>query len=263
MIRSNPKLVDTHAHICDPIFDPDRTEVLEKAEAVGVAAIVAVGEDISDARTNIDLAGKHPLLRPAAGLYPTHLNTAAAHDMYAFIRQEREQLVAIGEVGLDFWVVKEDSAKELQKEIFKGFIHLANDLNLPLNVHSRSAGRHAVALLLEGGATKVQMHAFDGKASSALQAIEAGYFFSVPPSTVRSRQKQKLVKKLPLSNLLVETDSPVLGADPKQRNEPANLVIAIKAIADLKNIRKEEVIEVVTENTRRLYGEIITDQNLK
>ena len=261
MNRTNRKLVDTHAHICDPVFDSDRAEVLENAEAAGVAAVIAVGEDILDARRNIDLAAKYPILRPAAGLYPTHLDLSKAEEMHSFIRQEREQLVAIGEVGLDFWVVKEDSAKELQKEIFKGFIHLANELDLPLNVHSRSAGRHAVALLLESGATKIQMHAFDGKASSALPAIEAGYFFSVPPSTVRSRQKQKLVKNLPLLNLLVETDSPVLGVDPKQRNEPANLVIAIDAIADLKNISKDEVIEAVTENTKRLYGEIVTDLN--
>ena len=195
MNRTNRKLVDTHAHICDPIFEPDRAEVLEKAEAAGVAAVIAVGEDISDARINIDLAAQYPILKPAAGLYPTHLDSAKAEEMHDFIRHERSKLVAIGEVGLDFWVVKEDSAKELQKEIFKGFIQLSNELNLPLNVHSRSAGRHAVALLLECSATSVQMHALDGKASSALPAIEAGYLFSIPPSVIRSRQKQKLVKK--------------------------------------------------------------------
>jgi TatD DNase family protein len=100
------------------------------------------------------------------------------------------------------------------------------------------------------------MHAFDGKASAALPAVEAGYFFSVPPSVVRSRQKQKLVKNLPLSCLLVETDSPVLGPDPKERNEPANLNVSIKAIAELKNVRETEVIEAVVENTRKLYGPV-------
>ena len=146
--------------------------------------------------------------------------------------------------------------RRIQKEIFEGFIHLSNELNLPLNVHSRSAGRHAVALLLECGAVNVQMHAFDGKASSALPAIEAGYFFSIPPSIVRSRQKQKLVKRLPLACLLVETDSPVLAPNPDERNEPANVMPAVAAIADIKHMRKEEVIEALRENTQRLYGEL-------
>jgi len=127
---------------------------------------------------------------------------------------------------------------------------------LPLNVHSRSAGRHAIALLLEHNAKKVQLHAFDGKASAALPAVEAGFFFSIPPSIVRSRQKQKLVKQLPLSCLLVETDSPVLGPSPDERNEPANSVISINAIAEIKNISKEEVMETVFDNTCRLFGNL-------
>jgi TatD DNase family protein len=252
----NHKLVDTHAHICDPLFDEDREEVLRNAAAAGVGAVIAVGENISDARKNIELAEAHPILRPAAGLYPTTLDPAQADEMLAFIRSERSKLVAIGEVGLDFWIVKEDAGKEIQRDIFKGFIALSKELDLPLNVHSRSAGRHAVALLLESGAARVQMHAFDGKASAALPAAEAGYFFSIPPSVVRSRQKQKLVKNLPLSSILVETDSPVLGPDPNERNEPANIKVSVKAIAELKNVSEEQVIEAVTTNTARLYGDL-------
>jgi TatD DNase family protein len=251
------QIVDTHAHICDPVFDKDRSEVLKRAVDAGVTAIIAVGEDLSDARKNIELSRSHLILRPAAGLYPTILDETKAEKMYRFIRKEKTALVAIGEVGLDFWIVKEKSDKELQKEIFKGFISLAKELDLPLNVHSRSAGRHAVALLLECNAAKVQMHAFDGKASAALPALEAGYFFSIPPSVARSRQKQKLVKKIPLSQMLVETDSPVLGPDPDQRNEPANVSISIKAIAEIKNISEHEVLDAVSENTQKLYGNML------
>ena len=246
--------MDAHAHLCDPAFDNDRPEVLERARMSGVGTIIAVGENISDARKNLELAAKHPMLRPAAGLYPTHLDLDQAREMRRFIYQERERLTAIGEVGLDFWAVKDETEKEVQKEILKGFINLAKKLNLPLNIHSRSAGRHAVSLLLESGATQVQMHAFDGRADAALPAVEAGYFFSIPPSIIRSRQKQKLIKRLPLSCLLIETDSPVLGPAPGKRNEPSNLVISIEAIAEIKNIRKDEIIEAVSENTLKLYG---------
>ena len=100
------------------------------------------------------------------------------------------------------------------------------------------------------------MHAFDGKASTALPAAEAGFFFSVPASIVRSRQKEKLVERLPLSCLLVETDSPVLAPVPSQRNEPCNLMIAVDAIAAIKGLAREAVIEAVVENTARLYGRL-------
>ena len=247
-------LVDTHAHICDPAFDSDRKEVLERAQQSGVRAVIAVGEDIGDARRNIELAGSFPLLKPAAGLYPTHLDMNAADVMIAFIREHRPQLLAIGEVGLDFWVVKEENARALQRAIFSRFIQLSRELAMPLNVHSRSAGRHAVDMLIREGAERVQMHAFDGKISAAHPAVEAGYFFSIPPSIVRSRQKQKLVGHLPLDCLLVETDSPVLGPDPGERNEPANLMTAVQAVAEIKSVPVAEVITAVAANTRRLYG---------
>jgi TatD DNase family protein len=250
-------LTDTHTHLCDPVFDPDRTEVLQRASDAGVGAVILVGEDLTDAQRNIKLAAANSMLKPAAGLYPAILDQAQAEDLQIFIRKECERLVGIGEVGLDYWVVKEEADKELQREIFKGFIDLSLELDLPLNVHSRSAGRHAVALLLECGASRVQMHAFDGKASAALPAVEAGYYFSMPPSVARSRQKQKLVKHLPLSCLLVETDSPVLGPTPDERNEPANVRISINAITELKGVRETKVIEAVTENTRMLYGDLL------
>ena len=109
-------------------------------------------------------------------------------------------------------------------------------------------------MLLEAGAERVLLHAFDAKYSTALPAVEAGYFFSIPPSIVRSRQKQKLVKQLPLASILLETDSPVLGSDANQRNEPANLIIALKAVAELKSVTEEEVQEAVVENCMKLFG---------
>ena len=249
-------MLDAHAHLCDACFDKDRGEVLARARAAGVSAIIAVGETLADARRNLQLADDYPLLKAAAGLYPTILDVDQADAMIDFIRRHRSRLAAIGEVGLDYWVVGEEDDQARQREIFSRFIALSTEVNLPLNVHSRSAGRHAVALLLEKNATRVQMHAFDGKAGAALPAVEAGYFFSIPPSIVRSRQKQKLVKRLPLSCLLVETDSPVLGPVADQRNEPANLSVSVEAIARIKEVRVEAVVEAVTENVRRLYGHL-------
>jgi hypothetical protein len=151
MRLSDDTLVDVHAHICDAGFDRDREKVLARARHAGVGAVVAVGENLSDARKNLDLAATEPFLKPAAGLYPTYLDQDEAEAMVAFIRTHRNRLVAIGEVGLDYWAVKEEAGKALQRKIFRRFVDLSRELQLPLNVHSRSAGRHAVALLRESG----------------------------------------------------------------------------------------------------------------
>lgn len=251
-----PIIIDTHTHLYDDSFDTDRAAVIERAAAAGVGGIITVSETVDDARRNLDLAAAHPCLFPAAGLYPTYLEPDAAEGMRAFIRRNRERLVAIGEVGLDYWAVQDEGDRDRQRRILEDFVELSLELDLPLNVHSRSAGRHAVDLLIAKKARKVQLHAFDGKAGAARPAVEAGYFFSVPASIERSRQKQKLVRQLPLSCLLVETDSPVLGPDATKRNEPENAVIALKGIAEIKNLSPEAVAAAVLENTRRLYGPI-------
>jgi TatD DNase family protein len=246
-------LIDTHAHLCDPRFDDDREDVLRRARTAGVATVVAVGETLDDARRNLELADRHPELRPAAGLYPTHLDPDAADAMEVWIRAHRDRLVAIGEVGLDRWAVREERDRELQRAIFLRSVALARELDLPLNIHSRSAGRHAVEALLEAGATRVHLHAFDGRVAAAMPAVEAGFLFSVPPSIVRSAQKRKLVRGLPLTSLMLESDSPVLGPDPAARNEPANVRIAMREIAELHGVPEDAVAEITTENAIRLY----------
>ncbi len=252
-----PPLIDTHTHLCDRSFDGDRAEVLARAREAGVGAIVSVSESLEDARKNLRLAVEHPLLRPAAGLFPTRLDRDEAVELARFIRDSADSWVAIGEVGLDHWKVQAEAERELQREIFGLFIDLALELDLPLNVHSRSAGRQTIDLLLERGAARVHLHAFDGRAAKAEPAVEAGFYFSVPPSIVRSKQKQKLVRRLPLSCLMLETDSPVLGPDPKSRNEPANVRIAARAIAELKGLAEREVNEATTENAVALYGDCL------
>ncbi len=247
------QLVDVHAHLCAPEFAEDLPAVLEAAAAAGVARVVAVGETLEDARRNLELADRFPMVRACAGLFPTILDEAAAEAMAAFIRQHRDRLVGIGEVGLDHWIVKEEAEREVQRRILARFVAMANELDLPLNVHSRSAGRATIQFLREQGARRVLLHAFDGKASSAQDGVAAGYYFSIPPSVVRSPQKQKLVRALPLDRLLVETDSPVLGPDPARRNEPKNAAVPCRAIADLKGVSVDEVARITTANARALF----------
>jgi TatD DNase family protein len=246
-------LVDAHAHMYADAFSDDLEEVLNRAVTRGVQAVLTVSETVAEAQQILAMAARHPVLKPCAGLYPTILDREAAADMLAFIRQQQDLLVAIGEVGLDYWKIQAPAEREIQREILAQHIALSRELGLPLKVHSRSAGRHTIAWLHEHGARHVLMHAFDGKASTAKAGVEAGYYFSVPPSIVRSSQKQKLVRQLPIEHLLLESDSPVLGPVPDQRNEPCNVWISCTTIANLKGLAVEMVAEVTTANARRLF----------
>jgi TatD DNase family protein len=250
-----PLLIDTHAHICDDRFDEDRSAVLERAFQAGVVGIVLVSETISDARFNLELAKQEPRLYQAAGLYPGNADLKSAADMITFIREYRDNLVAIGEVGLDFLLARQEEERDVQVQVFKQFINLSLDLDLPLNVHSRSAAKECVDLLIGSGAKRVQLHAYHGKHKTALQAIEAGFFISIPTSIVRSEQMQNLVAKLPISHLLLESDSPVLGPETGERNEPANIARSIPVIAKIKGLPLEEITEQLYNNTIQFYGE--------
>lgn len=246
-------LVDAHAHLYAPAFAADLDAVLHRAADRGVQAVLCVSETVAEAKQVIELADRHPLIKPCAGLYPTILDRGAAAAMLDFIRQHRHRLVAIGEVGLDYWKVQDAADREVQREILAQHVALSRELDLPLNVHSRSAGRHCIAWLRDNGARHVLLHAFDGKAASARAAIEAGYYFSIPPSIVRSPQKQKLVRHLPLEHLLLESDAPVLGPEKDVRNEPCNVWLSCQQVAAIQGAPVDEVARVTTANARRLF----------
>lgn len=246
-------MIDCHAHLADESFQTDLDRVILRAEEAGVSAIVCVSEGLADADRVLALARLHPQIRPCLGLHPDKADLDEARTLASMIRSESDRLAAIGEVGLDYWVAKEDEARTIQREVLALFADLSKELDLPLNVHSRSAGRHALDLLKARGARRVLMHAFDGKAAYALSGVDAGFLFAVPPSVVRSPQKQKLVRRLPLESLVLETDSPVLGPDPQARNEPANARISAEAIAEIKSVALDEVIAVTTETATRFF----------
>jgi len=247
------ELIDAHAHLCDPGFAPDLPAVLDRARRAGVVRVLRVGETVADAERNLELAAGHDMLFAAAGLYPTILDQQLADRMIALIRLRRDELRAIGEVGLDRWKVQDEEGRALQEAIFRRFIHLTRELDLPLNVHSRSAGRRTLELLEEEGPCRALLHAFDGKASLAERGLDLDCRFSIPPSVVRSRQKQKLLRRLPLERILLETDSPVLGPEPGSRNEPANLMVSLRAVAELKECSVDQVARATTENARALF----------
>lgn len=258
-------MIDCHSHLACPDFDGDRAEVLTRAAHQGVRAVLVVGEDPEDNQRVREVLGSSPetpgiRLLPCLGFHPDRFRDDAPlpspGELEAVLESLREAapgIVALGEVGLDRWVTQDPERRDLQAAFFRRVVRLARELDLPLNVHSRSAGRRTLELLAEEEAPRVLMHAFDGKAGHALRYLERGWIFSVPPSLVRSPQKQKLVRALPLESLALESDAPVLGPEKGVRNEPGNLARTRDAIAEIKGVSPEEVAEVTTRNALRLF----------
>ena len=238
-------LIDVHCHLTAPEFEGRVREVVEKSVKAGVKAIITSGLGYEDGLKALEISD-YRIVYPSLGVSPYMLE--GYEQVIKLISRESRRIVAIGEVGLDYWRVRDDEGRNRQRRVFREFIELSKSLDLPLIIHSRSAGRYALEILFEMKAERVIMHAFDGAAKHAVKAVEKGYMFSIPPSIARSQQKRNLVKRIPLENLLLESDSPVLSPVAGQVNYPWNILVSAEWIGKIKGVPIEKVVEVTGRN---------------
>lgn len=259
--------IDCHCHLADKDFDGDIDKVIEEAKKAGVRAALVCATAPSEFMKVISLSDRFPdFVLPCLGVHPVQgaltgeqrcVTLEDLETAIPLIEQYHERLGAIGEVGLDFQprITKTPEDKDVQRQVLAKQVELAKKFNLPLNVHSRSAGRPAISLLKEQGAKNVLMHAFDGRPSIAMEGVRQGYYFSIPPSIVRSEQ-HKLVRELPVDSLLLETDSPALGPEKQERNMPSNIAISCQYIADTKKLDTADVSRLTTTNAIKLFPKL-------
>ena len=243
-------LIDVHCHLTAPEFEGRIREIIEKSVEAGVEAIITSGLGYDDGLKALEISD-YRLVYPSIGVSPYILE--GYERVIDLIRRESKKIVAIGEIGLDYWYVKDDEGRAEQRRVFREFIELSRELDLPIVIHSRSAGKYALEILFEMRAERVIMHAFDGAAKYAVKAVERGYMFSIPPSIARSQQKRNLVKRIPLENLLLESDSPALSPIAGQINYPWNVVISAEWISKIKRISVEKVIDVTGGNAVEIF----------
>lgn len=246
-------LVDVHAHLDFPEFDADREEIIKRAEAVGIKAILLNGVHPESNRRVLELCKQYPIFKPVLGYYPTHVFEVSESDFdkeLDWISQQK--FVAFGEIGLDMYE-RQDKLDDMKKALTK-IVKLAIKLDKPVIVHTRKAELETVELLESLGAKKVDLHCFCGKKSLIKRAIQNGWFFSIPTNIVRASNFQTMVEMVPISQILTETDAPYLSPFPGRRNEPAFIIEAIKKIAEIKKMDPEEVANNIWMNYQRLFG---------
>ncbi len=245
------QMVDVHCHLEQHEFNDDRYEVINKSLQRGIAIISsAITKETWELL--LQIASQYQNVYASIGLDP--MQTADAPEALSLIRKHISKIVSIGEVGLDHFRERDHAERDKQEKVFCEMIQLARELEIPIQVHSRSAGKASLEVLERNDARDVHMHAFDGKANLARVASnDLGYYFSIPTSVVRSPQKQKLVKAVNIERLLIETDSPVLAPEKGERNTPLNLPIVIQEISAILRRDEEELKEIILENTLRLY----------
>lgn len=245
--------IDVHAHLEDEVFNGDLDEVIRRAKNAGVKAVITSPITPSDVGKALKIVGRYRgFVFLSIGLDPTILDSDVFEEQVVRVRRLSHEIVGLGEVGLDYYYVRGED-RSVQERIFREWIRIARDYNLPLIVHSRSAGKYAIRILIDEGYSNVVMHAYDGSVGWALEAAKRGFKFSIPPSVWFSVQKQKIVKKLPLESLLLESDSPVLSPIKGERNEPKNLVYAVRKISEIKRLGEDRVVEETLNSTLNVF----------
>ncbi|MDD5182177.1 MAG: TatD family hydrolase [Candidatus Nanoarchaeia archaeon] len=246
---------DVHAHISEDIFDADRKKILDECRKKGISIVNCSGTPESN-RKALKLAKEFKELNICLGIYPIQCAEMSDREFFnelEFIKQNADKLAGIGEVGLDFYWIKDDEKRRREVERFREIIWLANKVKLPLNVHTRDATAESVSLLAQSAHVPVVLHSFVGEPAVADVAVKNGFYFSIPVNVIYNKKRQKLVESLPMGCILTETDCPYLGPDPKKRNDPLNIPLGVKKIAELKNIHEDETRRIILENARRVF----------
>ena len=252
------KLFDSHAHLDDEQFDSDREEVIDRIIKSDVKRIINVGSDIKTSETSIRLASKYDFIYAAVGIHPHDVSDCSLADMeYLKKLSAHEKVVAIGEIGLDYYY--DNSPREEQLIWFENQIQLSEELNLPFIVHSRDASEDTYDIIKRNrNKSEFVLHCFSQSLEMAKKYIDLGGYisFAGPVTYKKSVKLREVVKNIPLDRLLIETDCPYLSPEPKRgkRNDPTNVLHVAETIASELRIDSERLAEITFENASRLFS---------
>ena len=254
------ELIDSHAHLDGEKFADDRAAVIERARESGVVKIITMGDSLESSAQSVALAERFDPVYAAVGIHPEEVQpmTAATDDQLAAWTAQ-EKVVAIGEIGLDYYWEKDEEKRALQRAIFVRQLDLARQLRLPVCIHDREAHGDMMKILkTEGRGLRGVLHCYSGSWEMAAELLKGDWYFGIDgPLTYKNAAKlPEIVQRLPAERILVETDSPYLSPMPfrGKRNEPAHVLYVAKKAAELRGESLEAFARATRENTRELYG---------
>lgn len=254
-------LFDTHAHYDDKRFDEDRDEILSSMPKNGVGLILNPGCDIETSKKAIEYAEKYSHVYAAVGIHPEcieEIELDSAMSELKTLALSSKRIKAIGEIGLDYYWVKEPELRAKQAELLRRQLALAKELDMPVIIHDREAHADTLKIVEEFPEVKGVFHCYSGSTEMAQRLISLGYLISFTGVITYKNAKKavEVVENIPLDKLMIETDSPYMSPEPfrGKRNSSLYVYRMAETIADIKNIPLDEVINQTTENGKKLFN---------
>ncbi len=250
-------IFDTHAHYDDQQFDIDRETLLQSMEEQGVGTIVNASATVESWQKVLELTEQYPFLYGMIGVHPDEvgaLDEERFQEMERLLREEK--IVAVGEIGLDYYW--DNESHDIQKKWFIRQLELARKTGLPVNIHSREAAADTMQILKEyGQGMKAIIHCYSYSKEMAEEYVKMGYLLGIGGVVTfkNARKLKEVVQAVPISHLVLETDCPYLAPEPNRgkRNSSIYLQNVAKAIAELKGMTTEEVIQITEANAKAFY----------
>lgn len=253
-------IFESHAHYDDEAFDADRDELLSGMERQGIGYVMNVSSDLSSVSATLALAEKYPFVFAAVGIHPSDTGELNEEN-FAWLKKQcgHEKVLAVGEIGLDYYW--DNVERDEQKKWFVRQLALANEVSLPVVIHSRDAAKDTLDIMKAEKAVEKRgvIHCFSYTKESAREFLNRGYLIGVGGVVTfqNAKKLRECVEYVPLDSILLETDSPYLAPVPfrGKRNCSLYLPYVVEKIAEIKGISEEEVIEATEQNAKRLFME--------
>jgi TatD DNase family protein len=248
-------LVDSHAHLDDPAFEPDLEAVLDRAREAGVERIVTIGTGLESSRRARAIAEARPNVWFAPGIHPHEADNPGAVDELRPLAAH-PRAVAVGETGLDY--VKNYSSVPNQKALFEKHLEIAREAGKPVSIHCREAHADAYAILRDHAPLRGVIHCFSGTWADAERYLGLNFYLSIagPVTYPNAKELREVVRRIPLDRLLIETDCPLLPPQKfrGKRNEPAYVRYAAAEIANAQGVALDELSAATSRNALNLFG---------